>query len=896
MGSYSAGKTLWRRPNSILLSCCIVVIVYCCTPIFANPSPQHPRLFLDEEKLGFIRNKASNGDPDFQNLINYANARMTQESLPDPWNSGAVCTGNKEGYRGSHYMERVMAFSLLYQTYKESDPVLANEYAQWGIKVLDEIVNDFTVTISGVNSSHHEGNEAVREFGTINSDEFEILSPFYAAHFDFPVTQAPNYKGGYAARNFGLAMAVGYDWLYDELSEEKRELYRHIMYRWVDWYLGRRTQFNTGANYDGTFYHEDRDGEDGQNDNSNINGPWGERPWRGYGLYMESGNFFGGYFLMHALTAFATYADDAFSQDYMDSFIESWTRLRQRLENEDDLAGGDLPEGWQYGAAYQDYIIQALLGISNSTDVFSSFAWPQQTLMSYIYATSPGLDTVHLHGEWTGSYTGLFDRGVLALSDFLRKQNNISAEYAQFHLNHASYVPQVRAHPWAKVMFYDPNANERPFSDFSRMYVSSGTGLVQARSSWSDPNNVVWWAIQAGSGYYGDHEAYDAGHLTITRGNDRLLLRTGSRFVENQNTVSFSDPGVTSINQDPYPDSIGERRTREETDLTYVYTDLSESFSQADHYSRQVVFFNPDVFFLFDKMDSKNGETLSKRCHLNFGPNTTIDLENKQIISFSGNSKLVIETIYPQAYTVENVNLGDAIRTALRSTNPQEVDYFLHVVLPMDLNVSDSVVSSLIETPEVIGAEINYRNQIYANVFCKNETLMNEVQFNLNFSGNKKIFVTGLSNSLFQISKDGQIIVDNIQSVENTIYFNDTGSGGGYLIIETEQTAGAIVIDHMCTDITLIPESAIIQAKNTLHIAYGHTSHGSQITTGMAGLVEFMNGLGYSYNLYDWNDGGTGGALDLEEGAEYETGWLERDCGNYPDWVNETREYLDDPS
>ena len=54
--------------------------------------------------------------------------------------------------------------------------------------------------------------------------------------------------------------------------------------------------------------------------------------------------------------------------------------------------------------------------------------------------------------------------------------------------------------------------------------------------------------------------------------------------------------------------------------------------------------------------------------------------------------------------------------------------------------------------------------------------------------------------------------------------------------------AESVIIDHACTDITRIPESAIEQAKANLHIAYGHTSHGSQLTTGMTGLIGFVNG------------------------------------------------------
>ena len=37
----------------------------------------------------------------------------------------------------------------------------------------------------------------------------------------------------------------------------------------------------------------------------------------------------------------------------------------------------------------------------------------------------------------------------------------------------------------------------------------------------------------------------------------------------------------------------------------------------------------------------------------------------------------------------------------------------------------------------------------------------------------------------------------------------------------------AIIVNHNCTDLSQITEQQIIDAKNILHIAYGHTSHGS---------------------------------------------------------------------
>ncbi|MBI4881543.1 MAG: hypothetical protein HY812_18045 [Planctomycetes bacterium] len=96
------------------------------------------------------------------------------------------------------------------------------------------------------------------------------------------------------------------------------------------------------------------------------------------------------------------------------------------------------------------------------------------------------------------------------------------------------------------------------------------------------------------------------------------------------------------------------------------------------------------------------------------------------------------------------------------------------------------------------------------------------------------------------------------------------------------------LVDHRCTRIPEIPPAWITAAKANLHIAYGHTSHGSQITTGMTGLVGFTGGCGGPQ--FAWNNGGTGGALDLHDYA------FPGDVGYYPQWENATRAYLNDPN
>jgi len=111
--------------------------------------------------------------------------------------------------------------------------------------------------------------------------------------------------------------------------------------------------------------------------------------------------------------------------------------------------------------------------------------------------------------------------------------------------------------------------------------------------------------------------------------------------------------------------------------------------------------------------------------------------------------------------------------------------------------------------------------------------------------------------------------------------------------INAAETNSPIIIDHTCTDIREIPQHWIEEAKLSLHIAYGHTSHGSQITSGMSGLVAFANnggkGLSLPQNIFAWNNGGTDGALDLHDYA------MGGDVGYYPNWVSNTRNYLGDP-
>lgn len=97
-----------------------------------------------------------------------------------------------------------------------------------------------------------------------------------------------------------------------------------------------------------------------------------------------------------------------------------------------------------------------------------------------------------------------------------------------------------------------------------------------------------------------------------------------------------------------------------------------------------------------------------------------------------------------------------------------------------------------------------------------------------------------------------------------------------------------IIANHEIAKLSIIPDEWIDSAKVKLHIAYGHTSHGSQLITGMEGLRNWKG------TKYAFNNGGTNGALDIHDYAF--TGASDLGNPNRTAWEAATRNYLNNPT
>ncbi|MFO8061429.1 MAG: hypothetical protein R6U31_00720 [bacterium] len=97
-----------------------------------------------------------------------------------------------------------------------------------------------------------------------------------------------------------------------------------------------------------------------------------------------------------------------------------------------------------------------------------------------------------------------------------------------------------------------------------------------------------------------------------------------------------------------------------------------------------------------------------------------------------------------------------------------------------------------------------------------------------------------------------------------------------------------VLIDRKTAVLSNIPMEYINRAKQDLVIAYGHTSHGSQLITGMDGLTDFA-GSDYAFGAYP--DDTLLTLYDTPFSGAYDLGNPNRTA-----WADATRDYLDNHS
>jgi hypothetical protein len=299
---------------------------------------------------------------------------------------------------------------------------------------------------------------------------------------------------GYDIR-FGLRdLMLAYDWIYDTFTPAERATVVSVAANWV------------------VAYHTN-------------------------GYYAESKpleNYFAGYFQGIVLTAFATAGDSLTTDGILalmhDKLTNEMPVLNQRT------AGGDWPEGWNYGPyTVLEFALANQVLKDAGEDWSADMAWQQLLPRSFFYMIAPDYSQSFSFGDYTGNYPDKTSPSMLAvLSATTTSGAFASLIYNQMNANPVNdFGPEAEDYPSSSA-FYEmifatnPPAPSLPALPLS--YFNSGTGRFFSKSSLTNP--AAYFVSAENTTYLGDHYGYADGDVRLYHGTNPLVAPSAYRGPE----------------------------------------------------------------------------------------------------------------------------------------------------------------------------------------------------------------------------------------------------------------------------------------------------------------------------------------------------------------------------
>ncbi|HXX67551.1 MAG TPA: hypothetical protein VEK07_10235 [Polyangiaceae bacterium] len=370
---------------------------------------------------------------------------------------------------------------------------------------------------------------------------------------------------GYSIRTHGCFGAIAYDWLRDApgMTRDLREHAAERFLAWTRWF-----------------------GESGYNRDQPI------------------ANYYMGYFGAVAFGGLALDGEDPRAaalrrrtKEMFSSEIVPTYRAK--------LAGGDFPEGWQYGdmvATILAIYVDAESRANEDKSALAELPWLRELVAYRTHALLPDgkhtLDT----GDWSAKPAVAPPHALLALSLVLSQADPLGRQARA--LARAAADPHEEW-PWLAALAGDPSS--RTTDDPRRgptSRLTPGTGVVTARTSWSQ--DAIWFALACAPSL-SDHQHLDAGHFEIVRGDDALIVDGagyGSYSSLSHNVIAVDDKRENdnyAPNQGTWSDSAKIARFEDRGSMVYALADYASAYNPAgypkEHSARSVSRAEREVVF-----------------------------------------------------------------------------------------------------------------------------------------------------------------------------------------------------------------------------------------------------------------------------------------------------------
>ncbi len=434
-----------------------------------------------------------------------------------------------------------------------------------------------------------------------------------------------SHDSGYAMRTFAPYSAIAYDWLHDApgVTEELRAHARERFNAWITYYT----------------------------DN-------------GYLKDLAGANYEAGYAVASTLIAIAEGSEAGSNGDAHWSTVTNtiWGKdLAGGLGTSGVLAGGDWPEGWQYGPlSVLEHALAARAMADNGVSIPGADTWANSLVLRFANDLTPVTHQVYAAGDSDNTTPNRDPDNsplIAAIAGPASDQAKSWARKLNADLGLKNDNPLFDGLAMART-----GASAALPSDTPTNHLATGTGNWYMRGSF-DPN-TVWSVFQCSRRLVDDHQHNDAGNWVLTRGADDLVVDPSP-----YGTVSTLSSNAPAVDSNSLPDgySPSQGYWGQKTKLDWARQSSSGVASgrcdYADQFARDDV--ASDVsravrdFVLVPDGDS--GEVVlidrvvtgdaSRSLHLRVRTPGTFSLASNRASATVGGSSLAVERVYSSSGT-----------------------------------------------------------------------------------------------------------------------------------------------------------------------------------------------------------------------------------------------------
>lgn len=611
---------------------------------------------------------------------------------------------------------------------------------------------------------------------------------------------------GYPSRNSALALALAYDWIYDQLSDTEKTNLAHVLETW--W-----AQVNT-------------------------NGYRWASASGSYGLTDSGcGNYAVGHLLGFSALAIAFEGDDGVTDDmFSNSVYGVGTRLSSRFlpqATSGCFASGYANESYSYGASNLIRLAQAMrayqtAGKSALMGDFDVNAWLKQVITAAIYNQRPDNWGVSDEGDWAGQFSAIFNANLPYVSAGMLGSGTTESGYALWQVNHANYsaVPGGAPGPsygftvsaFNAFLYYDPAIAAADYTAALPAYwYGDGPGDYHtfARTDWT--SSSIQTSFTGWNGKTTDHQSNSGGHIYVQRGADRLLVNAGqwngtsgvvgspSQFTQaswSLNTLYVYDsttvPSGSKGAGYPYCAAYGcqggslsptapvaHRETKDfvysKVDLASTYGNLSRGGAPITTYYRSFASI-AGISFVYDYSAAVDYTNASRKqfwhtpaltSNSPAGIATNVAVNGSIASATVGASTIWIKSLLPATATITATNDLKGFTGVQTGTqrfeisdpdqNATAVTAYLTVLAPTDSSVSAMPATSAIAATGFVGALYNDgtpRAVLFSSDGTSRTSVTYTVVYDSQVAGRHAVF--DLAPGFYTVRKDGVIIYSGV--------------------------------------------------------------------------------------------------------------------------------------